>query len=1846
MAHSNTEDSDDDQAQAQTLNKLIAMRGGQRAWVTKKIRTANTMFLILKDSPLEDEMRQDLVILKETLSKRLKQLDEMNMKVQELLPVTDIENDIAECYDREEEITSIIQKISKLQVDKERSSEKEGDDTLKEKHYTNLPKLNLPTFDGDPKQWTPFWDLYSATVHDNEKLSPIQKLSYLRTLLKGSAASCIIGIRNTNDNYEVAINTLKERYNKPSFVRSLHLNELLNLPRISDINATKALREHFNSISAMISNLETVGLEIENYEALLAPLLIQSLPERLQMKIAAETKDELTVQNVLKHLLEHVESKERFQSFTDKIGKKFPDRDKGERKPPDPHRARSYAFNTYSSKLKCHFCLQDDHSSVQCRKISDVHQRKRIIQERKLCRNCLQPGHFAGDCRSKNRCSVCKGRHHTAICLKNRVNNQSAMSPHNYRSQQRPTTSGAKINTPQQHQQQPGQQKQEDQLPHGAISDSNNNFHISNLTQSKNKAHIFLQTAVAEIMNPETGQSINARILFDDGSMHSYISEELAKFLNLPVVARECFEIETFGNTVSKSVNSNTVKLQINKKNFKFQTEMYTAPYICNALPNARLSPEAMNELSKFELADNLLLSEPNLAVAILIGSDHYWDFIIPHIFKTFAGPMAVSSQLGILLSGPLHIQSIATYFNFSNMHHMNFISHVSLADNYNTNNDNDLNFKLEQFYTLESLGILPEHQEATILNEFEKTIEYLPEQCRYVVKLPWKDFMKEKLDSNLWMAKKRLDSLCGKLHKLQNKPNASDIETNIVERYQNIIDDQVNQGIIKRVDIDVDDNIVDICKNQADCYIPHNCVIKPGSTSSPVRIVYDGSARRASKPSLNQCLHAGPSLIVNLCELLNKFRLNQIGIVSDISKAFLNIEVHEQDQNSLRFLWKDFADPSGQLLVYQFQRIPFGLTSSPFLLLGTINFHLRQFSVKFPIASLLKDKFYMDDLVTSVNDYETAIDLFKYGSELMSLANMKLCKWNSNCSQVREYFKEKEPECNPPILQLVLGVEWDLINDELNCVIKPVIDLANNVTPTKRSILSVVASIFDPLGVLSAFTLPAKQIFQCLCKLNVNWDETLPKSILSQWKVWVKSLPLLLNVSLSRYIFKEIAFENGIPQNVEIHCFADASKQGYCSIVYLRVFDKFNEPHVKFVMSKSRVAPLKQLTLPRLELMGALLSVRLTSTVLKFLSEVNISNVYYYTDSENVLHWVKSPEKTWSVFVNHRLREIRTLSKEFQWFHVPGSMNPADIGTRSNAKLNNEHLNLWLHGPGFLRNDSLPADSNVDLNVTPECLLSELTKTKSVNLVQVKNVVNISNLIDVNKYSDYSRLLSVTFFILKAIKLFKKAKVEQSELIHEAEILLIKSIQISSFPVEYNEAPCNENINLPVKGKMQTPLLKQLGLFKDQSGILRCRTRLEHAGLTFDSKYPILIPRKNHFTKLLILNRHCKLFHAGVSHTLNQIRQEFWIPRGRREVRNILGGCLTCVRLKAQPYVPPNAPALPKFRVSGDRIFCYVGCDFAGPIYFKPVDSKKPLKSYICIFTCLVSRAIKLELTSSLSTTCFILALRRFISSYGVPKLIVSDNARTFQSAAKELKALFQPEILQKFCLSNKISWKFNLPLSPWEGGVFERLVRIVKNALRSTLSKTLLSYEEIQTTLSEIEICLNSRPLTYVNDEINENKAISPAMLMYGHTNTIMPPLNMVSAEVLPSDTKFASRRMRYLDRIQQEFWTRWTKDYLQFLTESHFSIRGRSDNPSRTPKIGQIVLVKDPLKARYLWKMGRIDQMFPGRDGQIRSLEIKIVSNENDKRCAEKIRRSPQMVVPLELELKDEPNNHEDD
>ena len=307
-----------------SLNKLIANRAGHRSWSTVRVRRAQTLLSEIIPSPSTED---ELFIIKETLVDKLRILDDFNTQIQMKLSATDIEADINECSDRESEIRLIIHKISNFFRAMSKADDARSDSgSQPSQSFVNLPKLNLPKFDGDPKQWTPFWDLYAANVHNNERLTPIQKLSYLRTLITGSAEGTISGIRNTADNYEKAINKLKEVYDKPVHVRSLHINQLLNLKKIPENESDNIpkLRVHYNSISAIINNLETIGIDIKAYEALLGPIIIQSLPEEIGKSITKECSDELPVDQVLKLLLLHIETGEKFMSIKENPSHKKP----------------------------------------------------------------------------------------------------------------------------------------------------------------------------------------------------------------------------------------------------------------------------------------------------------------------------------------------------------------------------------------------------------------------------------------------------------------------------------------------------------------------------------------------------------------------------------------------------------------------------------------------------------------------------------------------------------------------------------------------------------------------------------------------------------------------------------------------------------------------------------------------------------------------------------------------------------------------------------------------------------------------------------------------------------------------------------------------------------------------------------------------------------------------------------------------------------------------------------------------------------------------------------------------------------------------------------------------------------------------------------------------------------------------------------------------------------------------------------------------------------------------------------------------------------------------------------
>ena len=216
------------------------------------------------------------------------------------------------------------------------------------------------------------------------------------------------------------------------------------------------------------------------------------------------------------------------------------------------------------------------------------------------------------------------------------------------------------------------------------------------------------------------------------------------------------------------------------------------------------------------------------------------------------------------------------------------------------------------------------------------------------------------------------------------------------------------------------------------------------------------------------------------------------------------------------------------------------------------------------------------------------------------------------------------------------------------------------------------------------------------------------------------------------------------------------------------------------------------------------------------------------------------------------------------------------------------------------------------------------------------------------------------------------------------------------------------------------------LGIFVDEEGIYRCGGRLHKASLSFECKHPAIIPKDHHITELIIKDSHNKVYHNGVKETLNQVRSQYWTTKGRQAVKKIIGTCITCKRLEDFAYQSPPTAPLPDFRVNEERPFKYTGTDYCGPVYIKTASHTE--KNYIALMTCAATRMIYLELVRHLSATSLVQCLKRFVGRRGLPKLMLSNNGKTFKG--DQLKA---------FNMTNGIIWRFNLAKAPWWGGLFE---------------------------------------------------------------------------------------------------------------------------------------------------------------------------------------------------------------
>ncbi|GFV90207.1 integrase catalytic domain-containing protein [Trichonephila clavipes] len=503
---------------------------------------------------------------------------------------------------------------------------------------------------------------------------------------------------------------------------------------------------------------------------------------------------------------------------------------------------------------------------------------------------------------------------------------------------------------------------------------------------------------------------------------------------------------------------------------------------------------------------------------------------------------------------------------------------------NFLVNNDS-IQDTSKLFFDLEGLGIRDDpvlHERDQAIEIFKETVEF--EKGRYIVQLPFRKSYNE-LSDNYPLAKQRFQNLWRRFR--------HDSELN--QQYREIIHDYTEQGIKEEVKTEITDNKL----KSPVYYLPHQAVRKDGHLTSKTRIVFDAGSHQNNELSLNDCLWPGINLNPNLLDILINFRLNAIAFCSDIKQAFSQICLADEHKDAVRFLWSDdelCVHKRPKLQVYRFNRVNFGVSSSPFLLAATIRHHIEKYKHEFPdTVELLDRNFYVDDLISGGNEFEEALQTSRRAKNIMEAAGMDLRKWITNDANLMEQWKKENFNVHPVSLGAngtkVLGLSWNTNEDYLTTDTKSLLEFVSLDKNTKRFILQAVGKIFDPLGLISPFIVKMKCLLQDLWKEEIQWDDPLPTHIEKEWKKWCEELPHLRNLKIPRLVLDSTLLED----DVELHSFCDARKKAYGAAIYL-ITKSRNGISVKLVTSKSRVAPLNCVTLPRLKLLGALVAARLAS--------------------------------------------------------------------------------------------------------------------------------------------------------------------------------------------------------------------------------------------------------------------------------------------------------------------------------------------------------------------------------------------------------------------------------------------------------------------------------------------------------------------------------------------------------------------------------------------------------------------------------------------------------------------------
>ena len=476
-----------------------------------------------------------------------------------------------------------------------------------------------------------------------------------------------------------------------------------------------------------------------------------------------------------------------------------------------------------------------------------------------------------------------------------------------------------------------------------------------------------------------------------------------------------------------------------------------------------------------------------------------------------------------------------------------------------------------------------------------------------------------------------------------------------------------------------------------------------------------------------------------------------------------------------------------------------------------------------------------------------------------------------------------------------------------------------------------------------------------------------------------------------------------------------------------------------------------------------------------------------------------------------------------------------------------------------------------------------------------------VENKLDPERVSSWVRLVRVFSWVNRFVascksKLHrKKTSVLSTEELQDSETMLILNAQMKHFSEEYKCLQKGQSLSSKSK-------LSPLNVKIDENGIMRCNTRIVHAQfLPFDTRYPIVLPRKSSVTRLLVKHYHEAGNHYGTNQTLAAMSTKYWLVGGREDIREWEHSCTKCKRLKAQASEQIMAP-LPPARVNKTmRAFANCSVDYAGPFYTKQGRGRTKQKRYLCLFTCLSTRAVHLEISFGLDTDSFLNAFYRMTSRRGFPVEVYSDNGTNFVGAHRELKELYnqidKKKISDKTSV-NKVKWHFNPHAAPHFGGAHESMVKSAKRAIYAMLNNADINDEELLTAITGAEGLINSRPITYQTSNPADDTVLTPNHFLHGQIGGQFAPEAV-------DDTAFdIKKRWRFVQEIVKHFWHRWLREFLPTL-----SGRKKWHKEKRDIRVGDVVLVIDADKPRGEWSLGRIVQVYTGSDSHVRVTDVRV-------------------------------------